>query len=152
MNSSVYVMTSFLEVSKIERVALPRCHQHIPFWKLCNLFHLTVLTLRLAILRCATHLLNLRATFHCVFCRIFLEKATKDELLASRQAYAGLLWSKQFYHYVVKDWLEGDPDQPKPPSSRNRNLDWKHLFNRDIISMPDKWEYPWVCIDVVVDA
>jgi len=71
------------------------------------------------------------------------EKATKDELLASRQAYAGLLWSKQFYHYVVKDWLEGDPDQPKPPSSRNRNLDWKHLFNRDVISMPDKWEYPW---------
>ena len=50
---------------------------------------------------------------------------------------------------MVKDWLEGDPDQPEPPSSRSRNLDWKHLFNRDIISMPDKWEYPWVCIDDV---
>ncbi|WP_425613470.1 glucosidase [Anatilimnocola sp. NA78] len=63
----------------------------------------------------------------------------------SRQAYAGLLWSKQFYHYVVKDWLAGDADQPPPPASRRtgRNHDWPHLFNRDIISMPDKWEYPW---------
>lgn len=60
---------------------------------------------------------------------------------------AGLLWSKQFYHYIVESWVEGDPDQPKPPESRRwgRNaLDWKHLFNRDVISMPDKWEYPWV--------
>eukprot|EP00112_Aurelia_sp_Birch-Aquarium-sp1_P003819 Seg1430.11 transcript_id=Seg1430.11/GoldUCD/mRNA.D3Y31 product="putative protein" protein_id=Seg1430.11/GoldUCD/D3Y31 len=77
------------------------------------------------------------------YAQILPEKATKDELLASRQAYAGLLWSKQFYHYVIKDWLEGDPDQPKPPSSRNRNLEWQHLFNRDVLSMPDKWEYPW---------
>ncbi len=63
----------------------------------------------------------------------------------ARQAYAGLLWTKQFYHYVVKDWLQGDPDQPPPPASRlhGRNADWSHLFNRDIISMPDKWEYPW---------
>ncbi|MGE3998633.1 MAG: glucosidase [Planctomycetaceae bacterium] len=63
----------------------------------------------------------------------------------ARQAYAGLLWSKQFYHYIVKNWLEGDPDQPPPPESRKhgRNHDWPHLFNRDIISMPDKWEYPW---------
>jgi hypothetical protein len=63
----------------------------------------------------------------------------------ARQAYAGLLWSKQFYHYVVKDWLAGDPDQPIPPLLRQigRNHDWPHLFNRDIISMPDKWEYPW---------
>ncbi len=63
----------------------------------------------------------------------------------ARQAYAGLLWSKQFYHYVVKDWLTGDPDQPAPPPARAqvRNHDWPHLFNRDIISMPDKWEYPW---------
>jgi hypothetical protein len=62
-----------------------------------------------------------------------------------RQAYAGLLWSKQFYHYVVREWLEGDPEQPAPPGSRRhgRNHDWPHLFNRDIISMPDKWEYPW---------
>jgi hypothetical protein len=62
-----------------------------------------------------------------------------------RQAYAGLLWSKQFYHYVVRDWLDGDPDQPPPPPQRQagRNHDWGHLFNRDVISMPDKWEYPW---------
>lgn len=62
-----------------------------------------------------------------------------------RQAYAGLLWTKQFYHYVIHDWLEGDPDQPPPPAARKqgRNADWGHLFNRDIISMPDKWEYPW---------
>jgi hypothetical protein len=62
-----------------------------------------------------------------------------------RQAYAGLLWSKQFYHYVVKDWLAGDPNMPLPPAQRllGRNRDWGHLFNADIISMPDKWEYPW---------
>lgn len=68
-----------------------------------------------------------------------------QERLIARQAYAGLLWSKQFYHYAVEDWLKGDPDMPTPPASRleGRNADWKHLFNRDIISMPDKWEYPW---------
>jgi hypothetical protein len=62
-----------------------------------------------------------------------------------QQAYAGLLWSKQFYHYVVQDWLEGDAYQPLPPELRKygRNREWKHLFNRDLISMPDKWEYPW---------
>ena len=63
----------------------------------------------------------------------------------ARQAYAGLLWSKQFYYYVVKDWLNGDPEQPKPPKGRKkgRNADWKHVFARDVLSMPDKWEYPW---------
>jgi hypothetical protein len=63
----------------------------------------------------------------------------------ARQAYAGLLWSKQFYHYVVQHWLEGDAAQPTPPQSRSegRNADWHHLYNRDVISMPDKWEYPW---------
>jgi len=62
-----------------------------------------------------------------------------------RQAYAGLLWSKQFYHYVVHDWLKGDANFPKPPPQRKhgRNADWRFLFNRDVISMPDKWEYPW---------
>jgi hypothetical protein len=62
-----------------------------------------------------------------------------------RQAYAGLLWSKQFYHYIVPDWLEGDPAHPAPPDSRRagRNREWSHLYNRDVISMPDKWEYPW---------
>jgi len=68
-----------------------------------------------------------------------------DERLAVRQAYAGLLWSKQFYHYDVRAWLEGDPAQPAPPASRRggRNTEWGHLYNRDILSMPDKWEYPW---------
>jgi len=63
----------------------------------------------------------------------------------TRQAYAGLLWTKQFYHYAVADWLEGDPAQPAPPGTRfeGRNADWTHLYNRDVISMPDKWEYPW---------
>ena len=63
----------------------------------------------------------------------------------ARQAYAGLLWSKQFYYYVVKEWLDGDPEQPKPPKGRKRgrNADWKHVFARDVLSMPDKWEYPW---------
>jgi hypothetical protein len=62
-----------------------------------------------------------------------------------RQAFAGLLWSKQFYHYVVKDWLEGDPACPSPPAERKhgRNHEWTHLYNADVISMPDKWEYPW---------
>jgi hypothetical protein len=63
----------------------------------------------------------------------------------ARLAFAGLLWTKQFYHYVVKDWLEGDPEQPAPPAAhqQGRNHDWTHLYNRDVISMPDKWEYPW---------
>ena len=63
----------------------------------------------------------------------------------ARQAYAGLLWSKQFYHYVVKEWIRGDPDQPPPPPGREvgRNSDWPNLFARDVLSMPDTWEYPW---------
>lgn len=70
---------------------------------------------------------------------------SQEERHIARLAYAGLLWSKQFYHYVVKDWLEGDPAQPTPPSERRagRNHDWGHLYNRDVLSMPDKWEYPW---------
>jgi hypothetical protein len=63
----------------------------------------------------------------------------------ARLAYAGLVWSEQFYHYAVGPWLEGDPGQPTPPAGRRlgRNRDWGHLFNRDVVSMPDKWEYPW---------
>ena len=70
---------------------------------------------------------------------------SEDKRLIQRQAFAGMLWSKQFYYYVVEDWLQGDPNTvPPPPSHRNgRNSEWKHLFNDDIISMPDKWEYPW---------
>ena len=62
-----------------------------------------------------------------------------------RQAYAGLLWSKQFYHYDLQAWLEGDPSCPAPPAARKagRNAEWPHLYNRDVLSMPDKWEYPW---------
>jgi hypothetical protein len=76
--------------------------------------------------------------------RIHAADPTGQKLIA-RQAYAGLLWSKQFYNYVVKDWLEGDPNEPPPPASRTlgRNADWRHLFARDVLSMPDKWEYPW---------
>ena len=70
---------------------------------------------------------------------------TRAETQVIRQGYAGLLWSKQFYHYVVGDWLKGDPGVPAPPTERGkgRNREWKHLFSRDIFSMPDAWEYPW---------
>jgi hypothetical protein len=98
--------------------------------------------------------------FEAGFDRLFeLRKAQADEFYASRipqqlsddaknvmrQAYAGMLWSKQFYHFDVKTWLEGDPAGPPPPKERlhGRDKDWTHLYNDDIISMPDKWEYPW---------
>jgi len=72
------------------------------------------------------------------------ERTAPAERAVIRQAYAGLLWSKQFFHYAVQDWLEGDPAQPPPPARwHGRNSDWLHLFNRDVLSMPDKWEYPW---------
>ncbi|MDF5726896.1 MAG: glucosidase [Rhizonema sp. PD38] len=62
-----------------------------------------------------------------------------------RQAFAGMLWSKQYYYYAVDEWLNGDPAYPPPPSERKhgRNSEWMHLYNDDILSMPDKWEYPW---------
>jgi hypothetical protein len=68
-----------------------------------------------------------------------------DARAVMRQALAGLLWSKQFYQYIVRDWLEGDPAQPRPPAARKRgrNHEWTHLYNSDVVSMPDKWEYPW---------
>ncbi|MGB2667804.1 MAG: hypothetical protein WAK48_27660, partial [Candidatus Acidiferrum sp.] len=68
-----------------------------------------------------------------------------DARMVMRQAYAGMLWSKQFYHYDVGTWLEGDPAGPAPPAGRlkARNKDWAHLYNDDVLSMPDKWEYPW---------
>ncbi|WP_245770852.1 MGH1-like glycoside hydrolase domain-containing protein [Mucilaginibacter polytrichastri] len=70
---------------------------------------------------------------------------TDDEKLVQRQAFAGMLWSKQFFYFDIAQWLKGDPAQPQPSTSRNngRNNEWKHLNNADIISMPDKWEYPW---------
>jgi len=69
----------------------------------------------------------------------------EDEKNIQRQAFAGMLWSKQFYYYDVQEWIEGDKSQPKPPRNREngRNSNWLHLNNADIISMPDKWEYPW---------
>ncbi len=68
-----------------------------------------------------------------------------DARLVQRQALAGMIWSKQFYYFDVREWLKGDPAQPAPPAERcnGRNRDWLHLNNADIISMPDKWEYPW---------
>jgi hypothetical protein len=71
--------------------------------------------------------------------------ASPDEAMVMRQAFAGMLWSKQLYHYDVDRWLDGDPTQPTPPSERlaGRNSGWRHLNNHDVISMPDKWEYPW---------
>ncbi len=73
------------------------------------------------------------------------ESLTPEEKKVSRQAYAGLVWTKQFYYYVIDAWLQGDPEGKPLPVERKagRNSDWQHLFNRDVISMPDKWEYPW---------
>ena len=70
---------------------------------------------------------------------------SEDGRRVQQQAFAGLLWSKQFYHFVVERWLKGDPGQPTPPVSRltGRDSRWIHLFNQDVISMPDKWEFPW---------
>jgi hypothetical protein len=73
------------------------------------------------------------------------EITNEDERRVQRQAFAGMLWSKQLYYYNVEQWLKGDPAQPPPPSERlkGRNHDWTHLKNSNVISMPDKWEYPW---------
>jgi len=80
------------------------------------------------------------------FYRQWLPDNADPELAAIlRQAFAGLLWNKQFYHYDVPLWLDGDPLQPPPPPQRKqgRNHNWRHLNNHDVLSMPDKWEYPW---------
>jgi hypothetical protein len=73
------------------------------------------------------------------------EELSSDAKNVMRQGFAGMLWSKQYYHYVVKQWMEGDPGNPPPPAERRngRNREWPHLYNADVISMPDKWEYPW---------
>jgi hypothetical protein len=111
-------------------------------------------------LRLAMHELPAQTSLGAEFERTFCERQTEadefyrhhlpvgltaEEQRIVRQAYAGMLWSKQFYHYIVRDWLEGDPQQPPPPPGHrlHRNTDWLHLYNRDVISMPDKWEYPW---------
>jgi hypothetical protein len=72
-------------------------------------------------------------------------RLSADGASVMRQALAGMLWSKQWFHFDVRRWLDGDPAQPAPPPERRdgRNRDWTHLYNDDVISMPDKWEYPW---------
>ena len=94
------------------------------------------------------------------FDRIFADRlAEADEFYAAlqrdiadpgrrvvqRAAFAGMLWSKQFYYFDIPAWLNGDPTQPNPPGERlaGRNADWRHLNNYDVISMPDTWEFPW---------
>ncbi len=76
---------------------------------------------------------------------LFAPGLSMDEQRVLRQANAGLLWTKQFYHYVIPRWLNGEREPGREATERTvlRNSDWGHLFNRDIISMPDKWEYPW---------
>ena len=73
------------------------------------------------------------------------ETLSEEERRVCRQSDAGLLWTKQFYHYVVEDWIKGDPAQPPVAPERKyvRNAQWGHMFTRDVLSMPDKWEYPW---------
>ncbi|MCK6456404.1 MAG: glucosidase [Phycisphaerae bacterium] len=68
-----------------------------------------------------------------------------DARLVQRQALAGMIWNKQFYYFDISQWIKGDPGQPTPPVQRHfgRNREWRHLNNADVISMPDKWEYPW---------
>ena len=72
------------------------------------------------------------------------QEATAEECNVSRQAFAGLLWCKQFYYFIAERWMSGDPTQiPPPPERVKRSEEWRHLFCRDVLSMPDKWEYPW---------
>jgi hypothetical protein len=70
---------------------------------------------------------------------------SKEHCAIQRQALGGMLWNKQFYHYIVEQWLEGDPAFPPPPEERKRgrNAQWRHLYNERVMSMPDKWEFPW---------
>jgi hypothetical protein len=79
------------------------------------------------------------------YATVIPQDLSPDAKNVMRQGFGGMLWSKQFYHYVIKDWLDGDPGNPPPPEGRRhgRNHDWNHLYNADVISMPDKWEYPW---------
>ena len=79
------------------------------------------------------------------YATVIPQNLSPDAQSVMRQAFGGLLWSKQFYHYVVEQWLRGDPALPPPPLERRRgrNREWGHLYNDDVISMPDKWEYPW---------
>ena len=79
------------------------------------------------------------------YATVIPQDLSADAQNVMRQSFAGMLWTKQFYHYIVKDWLDGDPGHPPPPPERKkgRNHAWPHLYNSDVLSMPDKWEYPW---------
>jgi hypothetical protein len=107
-----------------------------------------------------TNDLNLKSPLGEEFDRIFADRQREagefydrvspadlsdDARAVQRQAFAGMMWSKQFYYYDLNRWLGGDPGEPAPPSSRQngRNNIWTHLYNADVVSMPDKWEYPW---------
>ena len=94
----------------------------------------------------ADSILALRKTEADAFYRsITPPELSPDAAAVLRQSLGGMLWSKQYYHYVVREWLDGDPGQPPPPEARKqgRNADWTHLHAADVLSMPDKWEYPW---------
>ena len=79
------------------------------------------------------------------YSEIIPSELSSDAKNVMRQSLAGMIWSKQYYHYEIKTWIAGDDNQPAPPDARKhgRNSEWTHLFNADVISMPDKWEYPW---------
>jgi hypothetical protein len=79
------------------------------------------------------------------YSKVIPQHLSSDAQSIMRQSLAGMLWSKQFYHYVIEQWLKGDPSTPTPPDERwkGRNHNWLQLYNADVISMPDKWEYPW---------
>ncbi len=77
------------------------------------------------------------------YASVIPQQATAEEKAVSRQAYAGLLWCKQFYYFVANAWLKGDETQPAPQRESKANESWTHLFCRDVLSVPDKWEYPW---------
>ena len=79
------------------------------------------------------------------YATVIPSRLSDDARRVMRQALAGMLWSKQWYHYYVHRWLDGDPGQPTPPAQRwqGRNREWLHLYNEDVVSMPDTWEYPW---------
>lgn len=86
-----------------------------------------------------------RAEAHEFYSALATPGLSDDQRLVQRQALAGLLWCKQYYHYSVRRWLQGDPAQPTPPDERwhGRNSDWQHFTYADVILMPDAWEYPW---------
>ena len=90
-------------------------------------------------------MLRRRAEADEFYAELTPDAASADEAMVMRQAFAGMLWSKQLYYYDVARWLDGDPTQPMPPASRlsGRNSRWRNFDAFDIMSMPDKWEYPW---------